>query len=118
MRQPQDMIDLANAHMTQHTNGAVKSPWSIEANITDAPLGKFPAEYSEGQMFQILDFAKKYELEAFNTGVQYGKQIANGVLEPKIEQLLKRIETMKDENERISAALEKEMFKAMGGEEN
>ena len=106
MRQPQDMIDLANAHVTQHTSNSVKSPWSVEANITDAPLGKFPSHYTEAQMFEILDFAKKYELEAFNTGVQYGKQIANGVQEPKIEQLLKRIDLMKEENERISAALE------------
>ena len=59
-----ELIKLQNAHVTQHTNGHIKSEWSVEENESNDVLGLFPANINEETMFKILDFSKKFELEA------------------------------------------------------
>ena len=101
-----EFIKLQNSHVTQHTNGHIKSDWSLEANQTDEKLALFDKTFSEKQMFDILDFARKYELIAFNEGIKFGKSKSHEVFIPKIKILEDRIEFMKAENERLALALE------------
>ena len=116
MKQPQDLIKLQNAHITQHTNGHIKSEWKIEENITDKPIANFESTINDKLMFKILDFARKYELEAFNIGIAYGKKVTIGVYDNKIKNLMKAIGEMRGENERLSEALRKEMLKHLQDE--
>lgn len=111
MDQLKDMIKLQNAHVTQHTNGHIKSEWKIEENISDKLIATFDKTISDKLMFEILDFAREHELEAFNTGISYGKKMTVNVYDKKIANMMKAINEMRIENERLSEALEREMFK-------
>ena len=101
------ILDLATAHMTQHTNGHIKSDWSIEKNITDEVIIKFDKTYNEKQMFKILDFAKEYELIAFNKGIKFGKEKTITVYEEKLKVSQMQINLMSAENDRLSKLLDK-----------
>ena len=101
-----EYIKLENAHITQHTDGAEKSEWSLEANNTDEKLHQFPNTFTEKQMFNILDFARKYELEAWNSGIKFGRNKAKEIWEKKIELANKQIKYMREENARLAQALE------------
>ena len=107
------MIKLQNAHVTQHTNGHIKSDWSVEANITDEKLASFDKTVNDKLMFKILNFAREFELEAFNIGIAYGKKMTVGVYDNKIDNMTRAIKEMREENERLSVALQKEMFRGL-----
>lgn len=107
MEQEKDLIDLANAHATQLTGSdSKKTAWSIEANITNEVLGKLDGTFTEKQVFEILDFARKYELIAMNIGIQFQKKISDKHW-MKIESGLTRvIEELTAENDRLSGILD------------
>jgi hypothetical protein len=69
-----DYIQLQNANMFQLTNNGVKQDWLVRENITDAVLAEFPSGVSDELMFQIIKFARKYELKAFNAGIDFAKE--------------------------------------------
>lgn len=102
----EEFVKLENAHVTQHTNGHERSEWSLEANMTDEKLWKFPSTFTEEQMFNILDFARAFEKEAWNEGIKFGREKARQIWEPKLKMAEARIEYMKSENIRLSNALE------------
>lgn len=107
MGNQKDLVDLANAHVTQLTGSdQKKTPWSVEANISNEVLATLDVNYTEAQVFEILDFARKYELLALNSGIQFQKGISNAYWEA-IEKKLKRvISELTDENNRLSGILE------------
>lgn len=100
-------IKLAHANATQITSKGQKSDWVVKANITGEELGTLPSKLTENEVFSILDLARKYELEAFNIGINFGKQEYKKVYEPQIKQLQSNLQRAKNENERISEALDK-----------
>lgn len=101
-----EYVKLENAHITQHTNGAEKSEWSLEANETNESLHQFPKTFTEEQMFNILDFARKYENIAWNEGIKFGRDKARDIWEVKLELANKQIIYMREENARLATALE------------
>ena len=101
----EEFIKLENAHVTQYTNGHERSEWSLEANMTDEKLWTFPSTFTENQMFNILDFAREFEKEAWNAGIKFGRDKAKEIWEPKLRMAEARIEYMKKENERLAEAL-------------
>jgi len=103
-----ELIKLQNAHVTQHTNGHIKSEWSVEENESNDVLGLFPSNINEETMFKILDFSKKFELEAFNVGISHGKKITVKVYDEKIKQFNSVVEELRNENERLASALDNE----------
>lgn len=107
MEDNKDLVDLANAHVTQLTGSdQKKTPWSVEANITNDVLAKLDASFTEKQVFEILDFARKYELVALNAGIQFQKGISDTYWKD-IESKLKRvIEELTAENDRLAGLLE------------
>lgn len=111
MEQPKDMIKLQNAHITQHTSGHIKTDWKIEENITNELIAVFDKKIDDKLMFSILNFARTYELEAFNTGIAYGKKVTIDVYNKKLDGHKKMVKEMRDENERLSEALQREMFR-------
>jgi len=68
-----DLIKLQNANMFQETTRGVKSDWLIRENITGDTLATLSASVSDQDMFKILKFARQFELEAFNAGIQFAK---------------------------------------------
>ena len=101
-----DLIKLQNAHVTQNTNNSVKTDWRVEENITNAPLFNLPKHFSEGEVFMILDFARKYELVALNVGISHQKGQNNDILMNKIKVLEHSTTELVNENERLASLLD------------
>lgn len=99
-------IQLANAHVNQTTVKGVKTDWSIEENITNERLGILPKSLTDGQVFSILNFARKFELKAFNAGIVFGKQKQREADAETIKVLKGNLELAGKENERIAEALD------------
>jgi uncharacterized protein YlaN (UPF0358 family) len=69
-----ELIKLQSANMHQVTVKDQKQDWLIRQNMTNVVLDTFPANMTDEQMFKIMDFARKFELEAFNAGIQFAKK--------------------------------------------
>ncbi len=99
-------IDLQSAHITQHTNGQNKTDWEVKANITEENLFTLPKHLNESDVFTIMEFARKYELIAFNAGIAFQKGKQNEVLQSKIIQLSEIVKELSNENERLATVLD------------
>ena len=103
---PTDLIDLQSAHVTQVSNKGVKGDWKVRKNITSEDIHTLPAHLSDHQVFGILNFARKYELIAFNEGIKLQKSRQNEYYVDKINELTKLTNEFAAENERLSTILE------------
>lgn len=101
-----DLIDLQACHVNQGTKDNVKSMWVVRKNITSERLGDLPKRFTEEEVFHVLGFARKYELIAFNAGIQHAKSLANTILIEKIATLQGEIETLSKENEYLADVIE------------
>ena len=106
-KQPKDLIDLAHCNAYQTTNDGVKSDWLIRKNITGEELGQLPSHLSEEVIFQILHFARKYELIALNAGIQFQKQHQNAILREENRILKANLQGAIKRTEQLSELLEK-----------
>lgn len=104
-----DLIDLQQAHVTQFTteSGAKKGPWLVRQNITSKDLAELPSYLSEADVFTILDFARKYELLAFNIGIDFGKKKTVKVYKTLLDRLELKLKMATEENERLAGILDK-----------
>jgi len=99
-----DLIQLQHCHATKEHKDDV---WHVRENITNEELYDLPKEFTESQVFTILDFAKKYELIALNSGITFQKKFDNEKF-TKIEKgLLKVIDELKIANEKLADKLTK-----------
>lgn len=101
-----EYIPLAHAHVTQHTSGNKRTEWSVQENETDKVLGELPERLTELEIFSILNFARKYELEAFNKGIEFGKEVYKQTFNSEISQLRENLRLARHENERLAEAIE------------
>ena len=102
-----ELIPLKHAHVTQHTIGATKTDWTIRENKTEKTLGELPNKLNEKEVFAILNMMRKYESEAFNTGIEFGKKKYKNVFDPKMSQLQENNRRAGIENERLADALDR-----------
>jgi len=102
-----DYIKLQNANVTQVSKSNEKTDWLIRANKTGENLGTLPSKLTEKEVFSILDVARKFELEAFNVGINFGKQKQQESFSQIRKQLEERLRLAKNENERLADALDK-----------
>lgn len=100
-------IKLAHAHVNQHTTKGVKTDWKVEANKTNEYLGVFPKKLDHNEVFDILNFARKFELDAFNIGVHFGKEEYKKTFENTISEFKQKLEEAAKENERLADALDR-----------
>ena len=92
-----DLIHLQHAHVTQITNNEIgKSAWKVRQNITSNDLAELPANLSEKDVFTVLDFARKFELVAFNAGIQFQKHQQSNI-----------VNNLMNENKRLSIIIDK-----------
>lgn len=82
------MNPLATANANQITKGGVKGDWVIRANGEDGEeLGRFPGNLTDAVVWDIIHFSRKYELLAFNAGINFQKDKDNAYLRSKIAAL-------------------------------
>lgn len=106
-----EYIDLQHSHVTQHTNNNEKTPWRVCQNITNRRLAELPKQLTEAEVFDIMAFAKKYELLAFNEGIAFGKKETVKVYDEQIKILKDRLNMAIGENERLATVLDKQTRK-------
>jgi hypothetical protein len=100
-----DLIDLHAAHATQDSIN--HTPWIIQKNVTCERLGELPGHFTEEEVFHVLGFARKYELIAFNAGIQHAKSLSNTVLKDQITILQEELKSLSKDNEYLADVLEK-----------
>ena len=69
-----DQIDLANCHVTQNTKDGKKSDWIVKRKDGEE-LATLPKDLNEKQVMKAIHFARKFELIAFNKGIQFKKSV-------------------------------------------
>lgn len=102
-----EYIKLAHANLNQITSGSRKSEWEIKANITGELLGVLPSKLTDSEVLEILKFARKFELDAFNAGIDFGKEKSEAIYSPQLAQLKEINRLAANENERLADILEK-----------
>jgi len=102
-----DLIHLQHSHITQYTNGDEKSEWKVRKNITSEDLAELPKELTEDEIFKVMEFARKFEIIAFNEGIKLGKKEMKKAYDTIIERLEDNIKLAREENERLATKLEK-----------
>ena len=106
------IIPLAAAHVTQvRFKDGKLGDWQVEENETNKRLFSLPKHFSVHDVEKSLEFARKYELEALNIGINHGKKITEDIYKKALVELNAKLESLKQLNERLSEALDKEQRK-------
>ncbi len=104
----EELIPLASAHINQYTdekNG--KSPWEVQENETNDLLAVLPRTISDGDMFKVLHFARKFEALALDIGMKHMQRELFGHWDQEKGNLLRVIKELEKANERLANKLEK-----------
>lgn len=101
-----EYIDLQSSNFTQTTTHGVRGDWRIRKNITGDVLQTFPPAISDELMNTILTFAKKFEIIAFNAGINFQKGKENGVLAARIQDITNLNAALAEENTRLATAID------------
>lgn len=101
------LIDLAAAHVTQYTEaGDTKTDWFVRQNITSKDLAVLPGRFTEEEVFKILDFAREFELIAFNVGIQFQKKLSDEHYQKLLDGHKRVIDELTTANDRLATKLE------------
>ena len=73
-------------------------------------IGELPACLKEQEAMDVLHFARKHELKAFNVGANVGRERAERAAQLRIDVLTGQMDVLAAENARIATALEKHML--------
>lgn len=101
-----DLIDLQASNITQITTGGVKGDWKVKKNITGETLGTLSSKITDTDVRQVVNFAKKFELIAFNEGIKLQKKRQNKLLLAQIKELEMVNGELGNENIRLATILE------------
>lgn len=100
-----DLIHLQHAHVTKYTGEKGESKWLVRKNITSEDIAELSSDYTEAEIFEIMDFARNFELTALNEGIEYGKNLNKKWFMEQVEQQEKQLQLLREENERLSDKL-------------
>jgi hypothetical protein len=101
-----NLIDLQTAYVTQlTTEDKGKGDWVVY-NEDKIELYRLPADWDEKTVMAVIHFARKFELEAFNRGIEFWKQRANSLFENERMMYKAQFEALKDENNRLAEKLD------------
>jgi hypothetical protein len=103
----EDKIQLASCNAFQLTEKGKKGDWLIRENITDEELHRFNGRIPDEDMFEILRFARKYEIIAFNAGITMQKEHQCAALQAENDQLRADLGGILARNEELASAVER-----------
>lgn len=103
----QVLIPLAVAHVTQLTNeDGSKTLWEVQENKTNDLLAEMPSNFTDKEMFKVLNFARKFELSAFNIGMKYMNSELTKERDIEKSKLLRVIKELEIANSKLAEKLE------------
>ncbi len=98
-------IDLQDCHATQTTIDGSETTWAVKKSNGEV-IDYLPSEWSEKDVMKAIHFARKFELIAFNAGIDFMKQKKNDEITNIKQQFDGFRKMMKEENERLAFLLE------------
>jgi hypothetical protein len=101
-----DLIHIQHSHVTQLTKDGIKGDWSVQKNKTNEELYQLPAHLSDSDIFTIMKFVKKFELEAFNAGIQFQKALKTAPLQSENAELRQTLQAAVAHGDRLAAKLQ------------
>ena len=105
-----NLIDLQTAYPTQLTTEQDgKLDWVVY-DTARQKLAELPKELTDSQMFAIMDFARKFELQAFNIGMFHMKSQKDEEIKKILERGNAQLQELRDENTRLALALEQHII--------
>ena len=101
-----NLIELQTSYATQLTTeeGGTQD-WIIYA-ADKSKLAVLPKELRDNEVFAVLDFARKYELEAFNRGIEFMKKQKDDEIRELRASVSIALNQLRDENSRLANKLE------------
>lgn len=100
------LIPLQHSNAYQESKDGQKGNWIIRENQTDRELFILSSRICDQDMLDIRKFAKQYELNAFNAGINFQKSQQNEYLKQKISELTQALSESHARNILISTELE------------
>lgn len=104
------LIDLQTAYATQITSEKDgKGEW-IVYNVDKEEIYRLPKEYTEKQVMEAIHLGRKFELIAFNKGVNFQKSKNPKTiitLQKMVKNLTAEKEMMKQYNDKIATELDR-----------
>jgi len=77
----------------------------VQRNGDNEDMAELPGELNEAQVFAIMEFGRKFEMIAFNAGIQWGKSLTVD-WDTRIAGLKNSIKRLSAENERLAGIIE------------
>lgn len=102
-----EYIPLQHAHVTQSKSRGVKSDWKVRKNVTHDEIATLSVDFSDKDIFRILAFSRKFELEAFNIGIDFGKEKQNNTNRQVVSEYKARVQALTNENSRLAEVLDR-----------
>ena len=93
--------------------GENEDQWIITGNDS-VELWKFPKKWKVEDCMTAIRMGRKYELEAFNRGIEYGKEEARKQILPHVERRDLEMKALMERNELLSSKL----LKLISGDED
>ena len=109
----EDLVHLQHAHVTQYSDSKGNSKWKVRKNITNEDLFELPSDLTEEEVFEILRFAREFEIIAFNEGIRFGKKEVKRRYESIIKNYEENLRLVREENDRLANKLLKLISKEM-----
>ena len=101
-----EYIKLQSAYVTQLTTEAEgKSEW-IVMDKDGNKLYELPGNLDEHQVMACIHFARKFELDAFNAGINFWKEKTQKQIENMNKNYNNAVSFLKEENARLAYILE------------
>jgi hypothetical protein len=97
-------LSLSTAYATWNIENSTE--WVIRDQDNNE-LWKFPRSFEEKGCMSAIHMGRKFELEAFNNGISFGKESRDQVYGPKINLLIEQIKVLEQMNVNLSTKLEK-----------
>lgn len=78
-----DHIKLANCHVTQTKHKGIKGDWQVKDQQGNE-IARLTKDLDDHKVMEVIHFARKFELEAFNAGIEFGKKTARDAISTKM----------------------------------
>jgi hypothetical protein len=101
-----NILPLQLCYATQ-TGFSKSTDWAVCEGNTKKELYTLPGKWNEKDVMTAIHLGRKFELDAFNTGVKYGKTQEKEMTKEAFERMQKTIDELENMNLRLSAQLER-----------
>jgi len=104
-------LPFKNSNCFQTSTEETVSDWQLRENKTNKILFTFPKCIQDKDMFRILDFIKRIEVNSCNIGIKYYKNKCNTYYGKILQEKDDIIDLLREENNKLAIALNKAQLK-------